>query len=110
MRVIVFLLVIGTIMIIGCSSDNPVTTQQNTISQIPIITSSCVMGEYELTINTDPISAELNQKRLPSIGESWILSGKSFFDTFPCKDCFRISGLGYWGLTPNVYSASADVY
>ena len=95
MRVIVFLLVIGTLLIIGCSSANPVTNPQNDISSSPIITSGNILGTYELTINADSVSAELNQKRESSIGESWIVSGKSFFDTFPCKDCFRISGLGY---------------
>jgi len=95
MRGQILLLFIGTLLIVGCSSDNPVITSQNDISQTPIITSSSVMGVYELTIDADSISAELNQKRLPAIGESWTLSGKSFFDTYPCKDCFRISGLGY---------------
>ena len=97
MRGIFFFLFIGLLLIIGCSSGNPVTTHQNNISQNPIVASSSVFGAYQLTINADSISAELNQKRQPSIGESWTLSGKSFFDTYPCKDCFRISGLGYDG-------------
>jgi len=95
MRGIILLFCIGTLLIIGCSSGNPVTTQQVNLPQNPIVTSSNILGVYELTIKTDSISAELNQKRLSSIGESWIVSGKSFFDTFPCRDCFRISGLGY---------------
>jgi len=90
----IFLLLV-LVFSFGCSSGNPVTTQQVNLPQNPIVTSSNIMGVYELTINADSISAELNQKREPAIGESWILSGKSFFDTFPCRDCFRIVGLGY---------------
>ena len=95
MRGIFFSLFIGAFLIIGCSSPNPVSTPQNSILPGSILTSANVLGVFELTINADLISAELDQKRIATIGESWIVSGKSFFDTFPCKDCFRIAGLGY---------------
>ena len=54
-----------------------------------------MMGRYNLTISPDGSNAELAPIRTATIGNSFIVSGKSFFDTFPCRDCFRISGLGY---------------
>jgi len=95
MRITLLSLIIGTIMIIGCSSGNPVTAKQDCNSQSLINSDSYIIGAYNFTINIDSISAELNEIRMPSIGESWTLSGKSFFDIFPCRDCFRICGLGY---------------
>jgi uncharacterized delta-60 repeat protein len=54
-----------------------------------------MMGGYSLTISPDSMTAELLPMRDSAIGESFIISGISFFDIFPCSDCFRISGLGY---------------
>jgi len=53
------------------------------------------MGGFNLTISPDGTNADLVPMRTLAIGESYIVSGKSYFDTLPCRDCFRISGLGY---------------
>jgi outer membrane protein assembly factor BamB len=81
---------------------NPIFPQSGpaNLDELPVIsdagnTDIGIMGGYNLTISSDGNSVELVPMRATSIGESWIVSGRSFFDTYPCKDCFRISGLGY---------------
>jgi uncharacterized delta-60 repeat protein len=89
------LLFFGLLLLIGCSSGNPATTPNDGISQSTAISSSSILGAYNLIIDSSSMSAEMTPVRIPSIGQSWTLSGRSFFNTFPCQNCFQISGLGY---------------
>ena len=96
-------------LLIGCSngSSNPIVPLSEFVKSgpgnpdtLPVIadtgnTDIGIMGGYNLTISSDAKSVELVPMRATTIGESWIVSGRSFFDTYPCTDCFRISGLGY---------------
>ncbi len=96
-------------LITGCSkgSSNPIAGSTSfepagagNLDTLPIIafdgnTAVGVMGGFNLTISPDGTNADLVPMRTSAIGESYIFSGKSYFDTFPCRDCFRISGLGY---------------
>jgi len=91
------------LFVLGCSHNgNPISPENQSLASlndIPIIsitntgeTSSSpgVMGAYELTINPDEMTAELISKRIPTIGESYIVSGINFFTMLPCSDCLKI--------------------
>jgi len=51
------------------------------------------LGEYELFINPDTANAELVSIRKSSIGESFTVSGASYFTINPCTDCLKIKSL-----------------
>ena len=104
--------VILLVIITGCSggpnSNNPImpeslyqATELVNLDTLPVIavdgqTAIGVMGGYNLTISSDGLNAELVPIRTSgAIGDSFTVSGRSYFDTRPCKDCFKISGLGY---------------
>jgi len=53
-----------------------------------------IFGAFTLTVNPDPVNAELAPMRTVSMGESYIASGAAYFTTRPCRDCLRISSLG----------------
>lgn len=53
-----------------------------------------IFGAFTLTVNPDPVNAELVPVRTVSMGESYMLSGGAYFTTQPCRDCLRISSLG----------------
>ena len=88
--------------ILGCSGGkNPVTPEkpESSLDNIPIINLTDsgnesnglgILGAYELTINPDEMTAELISKRIPTIGESCIVSGINFFTMTPCLDCLKI--------------------
>jgi hypothetical protein len=100
-----FVLVIGlfyisiSIGLCGCSSRNPIQSQEpifpadieETREQI---SSTGIFGAYELNIDFDNVTAELTSKRETSIGESLMVNGGSFFTTQPCRDCLSIRSLG----------------
>jgi len=52
-----------------------------------------ILGAYEIKIDPISIKAELNSKRFGSIGESYIVSGISYFTTAPCSDCLKIKSI-----------------
>ena len=103
-----FVLVIGlfyisiSIGLCGCSSRNPIQSQEpifpadieETREQI---SSTGIFGAYELNIDFDNVTAELTSKRETSIGESLMVNGGSFFTTQPCRDCLSIRSLGLDG-------------
>jgi hypothetical protein len=102
-RVTLYLLLFLIILLYpGCSGGgNPVSPEKTTgeLNDVPIIglnetgdyfNASGVMGAYELTINPDKMTAELVSKRTSTIGESYIVSGISFFTMIPCSDCLKI--------------------
>ncbi|MCD6217411.1 hypothetical protein J7L05_06085 [bacterium] len=51
------------------------------------------MGAYELSLDADSMSAELISIRTASLGESFLVSGASFFTVRPCIDCLRIESI-----------------
>jgi hypothetical protein len=51
------------------------------------------MGAYEISIDAVNATAELVSKRLPSLGESWTVSGIGFFTIAPCSNCLRIESI-----------------
>jgi len=53
-----------------------------------------IFGAYSLTVNPDPVNAELVPLRAASMGESYIASGAAYFTIQPCRDCLRISSVG----------------
>jgi hypothetical protein len=95
-------LIIFLIAVIGCSGQNPLTDDQilNSPGDYLISDNSLspsytgILGEYSLTLDIQSMSAEITPARNSLIGESYIVSGKSFFTTFPCSDCLRVKGLG----------------
>ena len=89
---------------IGCSGYNSRSAELPSVdsSDLPLINAITVgdfdgysgmgiFGAYELTVNPDNLSAELNPMRILTLGESFIVSGTPFFTT---KDCFRIRTVG----------------
>jgi len=56
-----------------------------------------LMGAYDLQINPDNFSADLVSKRMPTLGESWTISGSGFFTIAPCSSCLSIKSMA---LTP----------
>jgi len=98
----------GMLLSFGCSGGGgtPVTPSNDSLAKptgsidsLPIIGGSTagdvfyalgLMGAYELRVDPDTQKAELVSKRLPSLGQSWIVSGIGFFTVAPCSDCLRI--------------------
>jgi len=106
MRLIPFVATVIAIVIIlisGCSGGNPVTTDSDNPlpEQLNYANSESgnnltgIMGPYELILDADSQTAELTSKRQSAIGESYIVSGRSYFVTQPCSDCLVIKGMSY---------------
>jgi hypothetical protein len=104
MRLKSFITIAIVIMIIsGCSGGNPVTTDSDNPlpEQLNYANSESgnnltgIMGPYELILDADSQTVELTSKRQAAIGESYIVSGRSYFVTQPCSDCLVIQGMGY---------------
>ncbi len=109
MRRINMFLIFIALLLVGCSSgDSPTSPKENgnsnTIDNLPIIGASLfedgsfnalgMLGAYELSINPENNEPELVAKRTSAIGESYIVSGKSFFTVSPCSRCLKISSIG----------------
>jgi len=111
MRKIFFALVL-IIILTGCSGGGnaPVTPSNDkpanpvgSLDSVPIIAGTMnedgsfnalgLMGAYEMTIDPAKAGAELVSKRLPTLGQSWIVSGIGFFTIAPCSDCLQISSI-----------------
>ncbi len=104
MRLLPFIAIALVIMIIsGCSGGNPVTTDSDKTLPESLNYSnsesgnnlSGVMGPYELNLDADSQTVVLKSKRQAAIGESYIVSGGSYFVTVPCSDCLAIQGFSY---------------
>lgn len=96
MRLPIFVLIASLAVIVGCSSANP-SAPDFSIAQSDIVSSHGVFGAYELHINPDTMTAELSGKRYNALGESYIVSGLSFFTKAPCFDCLKIDSLTLTG-------------
>jgi len=96
------------IILTGCSSSkSPIISginQTDLTDSLPIIalesfrdafTATGILGAYDLVINPDTKSGELIPKRTSMIGESFIVSGTSFFTITPCQDCLKLKNLDY---------------
>ena len=111
MRKIFFALVL-IIILTGCSGGGnaPVTPSNDkpanpvgSLDSVPIIAGAMnedgsfnalgLMGAYEMTIDPATATAELVSKRLPTLGQSWTISGIGFFTIAPCSDCLQISSI-----------------
>ena len=108
-RSLLFFLLTALVVILGCSGGgNPATpeNQAGTLDSTPAINMTDaggasnglgIMGAYELTINPNEMTAELVPMRASTIGESFIVSGLSFFTIQPCTDCLEITGIELLG-------------
>ena len=114
MRILIIFLIGWMFIFVGCSGGgNPTTpdgqskVSSNTpgsIDNLPIIGLTAnddgsfnalgLMGAYELRLNPVSTSAELVSKRFPSsLGQSWIVNGKTFFSISPCTTCLKIKSV-----------------
>ena len=99
MKTKIFCLLIVVLITAGCSGGkgislgNPILPE-NEIASSNEISSMGILGTYELIIDAENFTADLIPKRDASLGESMMVSAKSFFVTQPCRDCLRISELG----------------
>ena len=120
MRNLVIILIVGILLLAGCSSGkNPIMPDgqsgiPGSIDNIPVMGLTMsddgsfnalgMMGAYELRIDPVNVTAELVSKRSPSLGESMIVSGIKFFTMVPCHDCLKVNSValtadGYLALT-----------
>ncbi|MBU1024263.1 hypothetical protein KKB99_08285, partial [bacterium] len=101
-----FTILIMLSLITGCSNGkSPVTGDMSqeppsSLDSIPIIatgddTAISLFGAFTLAISADRTKVELTPMRTPSgdVGDSYIVSGKSFFDMLPCTDCLKLAGM-----------------
>jgi hypothetical protein len=88
-----FCLLISAVLA-GCSgSSQPVTSDMQSTDIENAYSATGLLGAYELVINPDDMTADLHYKRTSSIGESYIVNGRAFFETAPCTTCLRIKSL-----------------
>jgi len=85
-------------LIAGCSRiNNPVYIMEDS-SSISISDKGDdlgLLGAYQLVISPDGQNVELTPMRLSAIGESYMVSGLSFFTDTPCPDCLKLRGFAY---------------
>jgi len=100
-RICIFIFMLA-LLAAGCSSNRtPVTIESVDKPLISGLTTNedgsfsaiGLMGAYELNIDATTLTADLITKRLPSLGESWLVNGGAFFTMNPCGDCLRISAI-----------------
>ncbi len=117
-----FLPIILLIMMIsfGCSKggSDPVSAgvpganeTAGTLDSLPVIafdgsTAIGLMGAFDLNFSADFTDVELIPMRTSALGESFVISGMSYFATRPCIDCLKIDrvaldgngdvALGFW--------------
>jgi len=95
-------------LLTGCSSGNSLIPHDNIqpdfTNSVPIIaptqfadgfSATGMLGAYELTIDKNAISGELVPMRTPTLGQSYIVNGASFFTITPCATCLKIKALAY---------------
>jgi len=51
-----------------------------------------LLGMYSLILNKEPIHVQLTPLRTLLLGESYLVSGLSFFSITPCPDCLQLDG------------------
>jgi hypothetical protein len=106
---IAVLLSIAALNIIGCSgidsavspSDSSLSLVQNTMDLPDAVmgySSTGIMGAFDLEIDFSDLAVSVEPKRQLTIGESFIVSGISYFTVFPCAGCLNLKGLS---ITPD---------
>jgi fibronectin type 3 domain-containing protein len=55
--------------------------------------STGIIGAFDLALDAESLKGELTGIRSVSLGESYIVSGASFFTVQPCLDCLRIESV-----------------
>jgi len=108
MRIALISFVVAFMLICGCSGGgkNPIApggpVKDIALDNVPIIGLSesgessnalGLLGAYELNVNFDELTADLVAKRVPTLAESYLVNGITYFTVKPCTDCLRISGL-----------------
>jgi hypothetical protein len=90
---------IGILVLCGCSKNgnNPVvvdTSHDDPTSLSEWIPDSesgiAVLGSYDLIIDPDTLAVQFIPERKTMIGESYLVSGTSFFIIYPCVSCLRV--------------------
>jgi len=102
MHKIIVLIFLSMLVVAGCSGGGTLVTP-GPIDNQPIIGMTTnedgsysgigLMGAYELSVDPSAMTADLVSKRLPSLGESWIVSGGAYFTIKPCTSCFKITSI-----------------
>jgi hypothetical protein len=54
-----------------------------------------IIGLFELTVDSEKKIVDLAPKRPLSLGESYLISGLSFFTKAPCVDCLKLTGVNW---------------
>ena len=100
-----FVITVLVIMLCGCSKSDSPTMMKNQLAESPLPQSGIarvidgmedgiwLFGEYQLSIKPASALADLFPVRKSTIGESYIVDGKSFFNITPCQDCLKIKSV-----------------
>jgi hypothetical protein len=95
MRFSFFLTLVAAMIIMGCSSSDPVNPTSD-LSNAESISPIGLLGVYELTIDQDTLAVDMHAKRnMSAIGDSNLVSGLTFFTIAPCADCFNMTDIGF---------------
>ena len=95
MRFSFFLTLVAAMIIMGCSSSDPVNPTSD-LANAESISPIGLLGVYELTIDQDTLAVDMVAKRnMSAIGDSNLVSGLTFFTISPCAGCFNLTDIGY---------------
>jgi hypothetical protein len=111
MRFSIALPIIFMIFILGCSNSSLITSADFSNQAIYSDTEPAkimetsgsktgLFGIYELSIDGSGFDVHFNPKRNVTLGQSYLISGLTFFTVSPCTDCFELKSLS---LTPEGY-------
>jgi hypothetical protein len=107
MRNFYFLMILLILILAGCSGGgnglvSPAQNESGSLDSIPVIDAVAygdsfnaigMIGAWDLMFSPDGTNAELTAKRMPAIGEDYIVSGLAFFTIAPCPSCLKIVGI-----------------
>lgn len=94
MRFSFFLTLVAAMIIMGCSSSDPVNPTSDLAAES--ISPIGLLGVYELTIDQDTFAVDMHAKRdMSAIGDSNLVSGLTFFTISPCANCFNLTDIGF---------------
>lgn len=94
MRFSFFLTLVAAMIIMGCSSSDPVNMTSDLTAES--ISPIGLLGVYELTIDQDTLAVDMHAKRdMSAIGDSNLVSGLTFFTIAPCASCFNLTDIGF---------------
>jgi hypothetical protein len=94
MRFSFFLTLVAAMIIMGCSSSDPVNPTSD-LANAESISPIGLLGVFELTIDQDTLAVDMHAKRnMSAIGDSNLVSGLTFFTISPCAGCFKMTDIG----------------